>query len=193
MSHIFARTFINLSAGPEHRRLVDGIATESKAVEQLYRVDSAVRKSMCISDLFDTEAEGSPPSDVDGIPKHERTWDYGKKACPGRWYASLTIKICLAYMILNYKIELVDKLPKRKSLVECDDSAYERKTKILTEDLIMSTMVVKTKANDDLMTFLFRSSGAHYTIFLPYTLRACILLPVALHKKLVGGILRPVI
>ncbi|OTA97130.1 hypothetical protein M434DRAFT_66259, partial [Hypoxylon sp. CO27-5] len=127
MSHIFAHTFINLCAGPEHRRLLDGIAAESKAVEQLYRVDSAVRKSMCISDLFDTEAEGSPPSDVDGIPKQRENLvdltttflarGYGKKACPGRWYASLTIKICLAYMILNYKIELVDKLSKRKALL----------------------------------------------------------------------------
>ncbi|KAI1377948.1 cytochrome P450 [Hypoxylon crocopeplum] len=198
MLFIFSNAVVDLCASPEHKRFMDGIAAECKAVtarypeglasneavEQFYRADSAIRESMRVSDVgvvmlprdvvgnkpldlgngiicppgtrlmypaqsiqkdpdfwedpfrfdafrfsdpFDKEAGGSPPTDVGGSPKERENlvdltttflaWGYGKKACPGRWYASQTIKQCLAYMMMNYEIELVGKIPERKALL----------------------------------------------------------------------------
>ncbi|KAM7187065.1 Cytochrome P450 [Naviculisporaceae sp. PSN 640] len=42
---------------------------------------------------------------------------YGRKACPGRWYVSQTLKQALAYLVVNYDVELVGSLPERKALL----------------------------------------------------------------------------
>ncbi|KAI1386129.1 cytochrome P450 [Hypoxylon trugodes] len=198
MSFIFAQTVIDICSSPDHKRFMDGMASECKdvfgrypgglasddALEQLHRVDSAIRESMRISDVsplslprdvvgntpldlgggivcppgtrlmypsqpihmdpdfwenplhfnafrfsdpFDKEAEGSPPTQSDGTPKERENlvdltstflaWGYGKKACPGRWYAGQTIKQSLAYMVINYEVELIGKPPKRRALL----------------------------------------------------------------------------
>ncbi|KAK6863635.1 hypothetical protein PG995_000163 [Apiospora arundinis] len=68
----------------------------------------------------------APATNADGTPKERETldtltpnflaWGHGKKACPGRWYAGQTIKQTLAYMVMNYEVELVGEKPKRRSL-----------------------------------------------------------------------------
>ncbi|KAI1803417.1 cytochrome P450 [Daldinia bambusicola] len=42
---------------------------------------------------------------------------YGRHACPGRWFAAQTMKQALAYIVLNYDVELIWKPMARKSLV----------------------------------------------------------------------------
>ncbi|KAI1092421.1 cytochrome P450 [Rostrohypoxylon terebratum] len=198
MSYMFAHTIINICASPDHKRFMEGLEAECKAVahrypdglasdeaiEQLHRVDSAIRESMRFSDAnvlslprdivgskpldlgngiicppgtrlmypsqpvhidpdfwddplrydafrfsdpFDEEAGGSPLVDGNGVPKKRESlvdltpsflaWGYGKRACPGRWYAGQVIKQSLAYMVMNYEVELVGELPKRKALL----------------------------------------------------------------------------
>ncbi|KAI1097618.1 cytochrome P450 [Jackrogersella minutella] len=197
MSFTFSQAVIDICASPDHKRFMDGIEAECKAVagrypeglaspeavEKLHRVDSAIRESMRISDVsiltlprdvvdkpldlgdgiicppgtrlmypsqpihqdpefwedplrfdafrfsdpFDEEAGGSPGTDGDGAPKQQENlveltptflgWGYGKKACPGRWYSGQTMKQSLAYMVMNYEVELVGKQSKRRSLL----------------------------------------------------------------------------
>ncbi|KAI2464676.1 cytochrome P450 [Annulohypoxylon bovei var. microspora] len=198
MSFIFAQTVIDVCASPDHKRFMDGMEAECKAVvgrypeglasgeavEQFHRVDSAIRESMRISDVgvatmprdvvgnkpldlgngiicppgtrlmyptqpihvdpdfwedplrfdafrfsdpFDKEAGASSPTDGGGPAKQRENlvdltttflaWGYGKKACPGRWYAGQTIKQSFAYMVMNYEVELIGKPPKRKALL----------------------------------------------------------------------------
>jgi cytochrome P450 len=79
------------------------------------------------SDPFDKEAGGLLSASADGTAKDRENlvdltttflaWGYGKKACPGRWYAAQTIKQALAYMVMNYDVELVGEAPKRKALL----------------------------------------------------------------------------
>ncbi|KAK2595097.1 hypothetical protein QQS21_007182 [Conoideocrella luteorostrata] len=42
---------------------------------------------------------------------------YGRHACPGRWFAAQTMKQALAYIILNYDVELIGKPITRTALV----------------------------------------------------------------------------
>ncbi|GAP82370.1 putative cytochrome P450 [Rosellinia necatrix] len=42
---------------------------------------------------------------------------YGRHACPGRWFAAQTMKQALAYIVLNYDVELIGKPIVRKALV----------------------------------------------------------------------------
>ncbi|KAF2963105.1 hypothetical protein GQX73_g10472 [Xylaria multiplex] len=42
---------------------------------------------------------------------------YGRHACPGRWFAAQTMKQALAYIVLNYDVELTGKPITRKALV----------------------------------------------------------------------------
>lgn len=198
MSYIFAHCVIDICASPERKRFLDGMAAECKtatakypeglasgqAVDELHRVDSAIRESMRLSDVgvvtmprdvvgnkpldlgngiicppgtrlmyptqsihqdadfwedplrfnafrfsdpFDEEAGGVKLTNEDGTMKEREklvdltpsflAWGYGKKACPGRWYAGQTIKQALAYTVMKYDIELVGERPKRKSLL----------------------------------------------------------------------------
>ncbi|KAH7384629.1 cytochrome P450 [Pyrenochaeta sp. MPI-SDFR-AT-0127] len=42
---------------------------------------------------------------------------YGRHACPGRWFAAQAMKQALAYLVLNYDVELVGPPPKRRALL----------------------------------------------------------------------------
>ncbi|KAI9691907.1 MAG: hypothetical protein M1822_007980 [Bathelium mastoideum] len=198
MSFVFAQTVIDVCASPDHKRFMDGMAAEckaataryseglasSEAVEQLHRVDSAIRESMRVSDVgvvtmprdvvgnksldlgngivcppgtrlmyptqpmhmdpdfwedpsrFDAfrfsnpltkQTGGSLPMDINRNQKQQENlteltssflaWGYGKKACPGRWYAAQTMKQALAYMVMNYEVELIGERPKRRALL----------------------------------------------------------------------------
>lgn len=44
-------------------------------------------------------------------------WGYGKHACTARWYAAQTLKQALAYIILNYDVEVLGDSRKSMSLV----------------------------------------------------------------------------
>jgi hypothetical protein len=41
---------------------------------------------------------------------------YGRHSCPGRWFAAQTIKQALAYLVLNYDVEIIGEI-KRKALL----------------------------------------------------------------------------
>lgn len=189
MSFVFSQTVIDICASPDHKRFMDGMAAECKtvtsryqdglaseqAVEQLHRVDSAIRESMRVSDVgvvtMPRDVVGNKPLDLGGgiiCPPGTRlmyptqsihidpdywddplrfdafrfsdrageegagggaeeeredlvdlttsflAWGYGKKACPGRWFASQTLKQTLAYMVMNYEVEVVGDPPKKR-------------------------------------------------------------------------------
>ncbi|RYP33715.1 hypothetical protein DL767_004644 [Monosporascus sp. MG133] len=42
---------------------------------------------------------------------------YGRHACPGRWFAAQTMKQALAYIIMNYDIELIGRSIQRQALL----------------------------------------------------------------------------
>lgn len=42
---------------------------------------------------------------------------YRRHACPGRWFAAQSMKQALAYLVLNYDVELVGSPPKRRALL----------------------------------------------------------------------------
>jgi cytochrome P450 len=42
---------------------------------------------------------------------------YGRHACPGRWFAAQTMKQALAYIVMNYDVELIGKPIKRMALL----------------------------------------------------------------------------
>ncbi|GAP91477.2 putative cytochrome P450 [Rosellinia necatrix] len=44
-------------------------------------------------------------------------FSYGRHACPGRWFAAQLMKQALAYIVLNYDVELVGPQKKRKALL----------------------------------------------------------------------------
>ncbi|KAK7741957.1 hypothetical protein SLS62_010852 [Diatrype stigma] len=82
MSFVFAQTVIDICASPDHKRFMDGMVAEckavaarypdglasSEAVEQLHRVDSAIRESMRISDVgvvtMPRDVVGNKPLDL---------------------------------------------------------------------------------------------------------------------------------
>ena len=45
------------------------------------------------------------------------TFGYGKRACPGRWFVAQTLKQSLAYLVMNYDVELVGFVSKSKVLM----------------------------------------------------------------------------
>lgn len=65
MSFVFSQAIIDIYASPDHKRFIDDMVSECRAVtskyegglaseqavEQLYRVNSAIRESMRISDV----------------------------------------------------------------------------------------------------------------------------------------------
>lgn len=196
MSYVFAHCVIDICASPDRKRFLDGMAEECQtvtarhdgglaskdAVEQFYRVESAIRESMRLSDVgvvtmprdvvgdkpldlgngivcppgtrlmyptqpmhldpelwpnpltynafrfsdpFEKAVQGTQFTSVEDSTGKERerlvdvtnsffAWGYGKKACPGRWYASQTIKQAMAYMVMNYDVELIGERPKSR-------------------------------------------------------------------------------
>lgn len=147
----------------------------SESLDALYRLDSALRESMRVSDavvtgLFRDVAAGEidignglrvgpgvrmafPTQNVHLDPDHyddpqlfdafrfSRPFEgvaatgagdrelvttttvsflpfgFGTHACPGRWFAAQLMKQALAYMILNYEVELVEKPMERRSFL----------------------------------------------------------------------------
>ncbi|KAF2651752.1 cytochrome P450 [Lophiostoma macrostomum CBS 122681] len=155
----------------------DGFATK-EAVDHLYRVDSAIRESMRVSDIavtalardvvgakldlgngahiprgvrvvwptqaihqdpnfypdplrFDAfrysrmhegkeDSKGEPGSERDALTTVTPTFlsfGYGKHVCPGRWFASQTMKQALAHILLNYDVEVTHRREKRQVLL----------------------------------------------------------------------------
>ena len=44
-------------------------------------------------------------------------WGFGKHACPGRWFASQTLKQALAYVVLHYDVEILNRPRERRALL----------------------------------------------------------------------------
>jgi cytochrome P450 len=68
----------------------------------------------------DTKASGREESERELITTVTPTFmpfGYGRHACPGRWFASQSMKQALAYLVLNYDVELAGAPPKRRALL----------------------------------------------------------------------------
>lgn len=191
MGYTFAHSVLDLYGSPLKSRaeFIAGLEAECKqvseqhqglstkeAVDSLYRVDSAVRESMRLSDVgvttfpldvisgkvdlgngiqvpkgvrmvfptqpmhldpdfydephrfdafrFSRKFEDLPESDLPeqrelltSPTKSFLALGYGRHSCPGRWFVSQTMKQALAYVILNYDVELVGEPVKRKALL----------------------------------------------------------------------------
>lgn len=54
-------------------------------------------------------AEGHPEKKFDLVTTgvHSMTFGYGRHACPGRFFASMVIKLMLAYAVMTYDMKLV--------------------------------------------------------------------------------------
>lgn len=57
-------------------------------------------------------------------------YGYGKHQCPGRWFASQTMKQALAYLVMNYDVEIVQKPDKRQVLLNVMIPATEAQIRI---------------------------------------------------------------
>jgi hypothetical protein len=55
---------------------------------------------------------------------------YGRHACPDRWYAAQVMKQTLAYIVMNYDVELLGKPVKRQSLLNTMVSPVNKKMQI---------------------------------------------------------------
>lgn len=49
-----------------------------------------------------------PDNEFVGIEPGNLSWGHGRFSCPGRWYASLVMKLVLATLILEYDFEFPD-------------------------------------------------------------------------------------
>ncbi|KAM3148693.1 hypothetical protein ABEW05_011074 [Botrytis cinerea] len=190
MGYIFCSSVLDLYKSPEKTSFVAGLVAECKcvsaehgglstkqAVDSLFRVDSALRESMRVSDVGATSIPIDVVSgkvdlgngiqipsgmrmvfatqpmhlDPDSYPnplrydafrfsrKYEEIekceqelgerelcttitesflpFGYGKFQCPGRWFATQTIKQALAYVAMNYDIEFDGRQYKRQALL----------------------------------------------------------------------------
>ncbi|KAF4633292.1 hypothetical protein G7Y89_g4832 [Cudoniella acicularis] len=192
MGYVFAHSVLDLYGSPleSKNEFLTGLEAECKrvstkhhglstkeAVDSLYRVDSAIRESMRISDVgvtslpldvvsgqvdlgngihippgvrmvfptqpihldpdyheyplrfdafrFSRKFEGLLESDqqpgerelLTSTTKSFLAFGYGRHGCPGRWFVAQTIKQALAYVILNYDVEITGKPIKRKALL----------------------------------------------------------------------------
>lgn len=79
---------------------------------------------------FDAFRFSRPFEDIKGSSRREGEQDlitttapsfmpfgYGRHACPGRWFAAQSMKQALAYLVLNYDVDLVGPPLKRKALL----------------------------------------------------------------------------
>lgn len=56
------------------------------------------------------------PSKLTDVSPHYHSWGIGGVVCPGRFYASVAIKLTLAHVLLHYEVELVDERAERASI-----------------------------------------------------------------------------
>lgn len=212
MAYVFGHAVLNLYSSPNRDEFLRGLEEECQTIasrgpdsphlplscrdslNELHRVDSALRESMRFSDIGSTgmsrdvmmeklvlvtrseDGDGSSSSEV-WIPKgtrivfptdsihydldcyndpfvfdafrfsrpfeaHHReetndhgagmrtkrktmttvdssflAFGYGRHSCPGRWFVSQTLKQALAYLVMNYNVEVVGQLPARRSIL----------------------------------------------------------------------------
>lgn len=63
------------------------------------------------------DATGRSHVNVTSITPDFLAWGYGKHSCPGRWFASQTMKQALVYILTNYDVEVVGETSERKVLL----------------------------------------------------------------------------
>ncbi|KAF1846526.1 cytochrome P450 [Cucurbitaria berberidis CBS 394.84] len=56
------------------------------------------------------------PSKLTDISPHYHSWGIGSVVCPGRFYASVAMKLVLEHIVQNYEVELVDPKAERASI-----------------------------------------------------------------------------
>ncbi|KAI1370089.1 cytochrome P450 [Hypoxylon crocopeplum] len=190
MGYVFAHCVFDLYGSPSRDEFLSSLETEcqdvweahhglssKEAVDCLYRIDSAVRESMRISDVgvtslprdvvsgaidighgiqvpqgvrmvFPTQPIHLDPEHYDNPLRYDAfrfirnpnglaqprqrergdqlltsvspsflAFGYGRHACPGRWFVAQTIKQALAYVVMNYDVELVGGTVRRKALL----------------------------------------------------------------------------
>ncbi|RYP66869.1 hypothetical protein DL769_005901 [Monosporascus sp. CRB-8-3] len=108
--------------------------------ENLYKIPQGVRLVFPTQDIHRDESIYETPLDFDAFRfsrafegnehKSDReavasttcspsflVFGYGRRACPGRWYAMQTLKQTLAYIVLHYDVELIGKPRERRALL----------------------------------------------------------------------------
>ncbi|KAJ8062110.1 hypothetical protein OCU04_008671 [Sclerotinia nivalis] len=76
----------------------------------------AFRFSRKFENLDESSEKNSERELLTSPTKFFLAFGYGRHGCPGRWFVSQTIKQALAYVVLNYDIEIIGEV-KRKSLL----------------------------------------------------------------------------
>ena len=75
-------------------------------VAETANVPAGVRKAL--------QPEG--PSKLTDISPHYHSWGIGGVVCPGRFYASVAIKLVLVHLLEHYEVELMDPSAERASV-----------------------------------------------------------------------------
>ncbi|KAL3595806.1 hypothetical protein FPOAC2_10174 [Fusarium poae] len=78
-------------------------------------------KPLRFYDARKDEKDGYVKSARNALPTTSKdflAWGLGRNACPGRFFASNEIKMMLAYMLLNYDIEHLEKRPRNTWIVQ---------------------------------------------------------------------------
>lgn len=76
----------------------------------------AFRFSRHFEGLEQTTQKGAQREDLTAITESFLAWGYGRGNCPGRWFASQTMKQALAYLILHYEMEVTKGPGQRRAL-----------------------------------------------------------------------------
>lgn len=75
-----------------------------------------VPESAVVPDEVRKALQPEGPSRLTDISPHYHSWGIGGVVCPGRFYASVAIKLTLAHVLQNYDVELVDPTAERASV-----------------------------------------------------------------------------
>lgn len=82
--------------------------------------------------LSSTTASAMRGSKFTDISEHFPVWGYGSLACPGRFHASLIMKMVLVYLISNFDLRLEDEKARRQFSWETFTMPYESTRVLLT-------------------------------------------------------------
>jgi len=85
---------------------------------------------------FVSRASGMKGTKFTDISERFPVWGYGSLACPGRFYASLVMKLSIAHLITSFDIHLEDKNARLKWSWETFTMPYE-KTQILVKKRVL--------------------------------------------------------
>jgi hypothetical protein len=77
----------------------------------------AFRFSRKLEDLEESSQQPDERELLTSTTNSFLAFGYGRRGCPGRWFVAQTLKQALAYIVLNYDVELTGTKIKRKALL----------------------------------------------------------------------------